>query len=144
MKSKSFLIILFTLFLSTGLFAQPNHPQQMEQQAPPPKFEPGKMLMHLKSALELNENQLKSIKSILFETEKHLVDLRQEEFEERLNRMKQHEAIMERTHKEISKVLTKEQAETFEKMREDMKLKHHRMDGCDSEMKQHKRMMPGE
>lgn len=115
MKIKSILIVTFVIMLSGSMLAQPE-PGRGKHRGP--DFKAERMLQHLKTDLNLTDEQFDSIKDVLFDMEKKMVDIRREAFEERQQRREQHQAMVDETHQKIKEFLTDEQAAELDKIRE--------------------------
>lgn len=117
MKTKLILLALLTFGLFASLIAQPKQDRGMR----PPEFKPEKALMDLRQKLSLNEEQTAEVKSILFNTEKEILKLREKNVDAQMKAMEEHKKIMDSAAEKISNVLDDNQKEVFEKIRKDRK-----------------------
>ena len=113
MKTK--LVLAFALLLTVSVTLQ------AQQRGPGHFFTVEKALSNLDERLNLNDEQIESIKIILEETEKELNTLKEEKFDNRREEMTAHLKIMDETHDKIKEYLTEEQIEEYEKMIEENK-----------------------
>ncbi len=113
---KIFAAIMFFMILGSVVFAQPKPPK-----SPMHKMDPEKMLIELKHKLELNDDQFREIKTLLFNAEKELIDLRSGKLEEKMEMMEKHKSIMDDTEEKIADLLDESQLAKFEKMKAEHK-----------------------
>lgn len=114
MKKLIAALMLFAIFGSV-LIAQPQPPKGPKGQMH--KMNPEKMLMGLKHRLNLTDDQFSEIKTLVFDAEKKMVDIRAEQVERKMEMMEKRKSIMDNTSERIADLLDEDQLKKFEKMK---------------------------